>query len=156
MIITLVTPGKMPIDTADAEGREAFRVWTKRQLPAFAWWLLNEYTIPADIALPDRFGIKGYCHPEIEQQLVELSPDARVRDYIYDSLFRRGQNQPWRGTAEDLAEKLNTEEGRKVLRSAKGRVGDVLSRLAKICPKQFKRGKNNSQRFWVINPPEPA
>jgi hypothetical protein len=153
MIITLINPGRMPIDTAEAEGKEAFRVWTTQQLPAFAWWLLNEYTIPADIALPDRFGIKGYCQPEIEKHLLEMSPDARVRDYILDTLFSRGQNQTWRGTAEELGKKLNTEEGRKLLRSVKGRLADVLSRLENVYPEQFKRKKNNGQRFWVIEPP---
>jgi hypothetical protein len=44
MIITLINPGRMPMDTAEPEGKEAFRVWTARQVPAFAWWLLNEYT----------------------------------------------------------------------------------------------------------------
>jgi hypothetical protein len=153
MIITLINPGRMPMNTAEPEEKEAFRVWTKQQLPAFAWWLLNEYTIPADIALPDRFGIKGYCHPEIEKHLLELSPDARVRDYIHDTLFGGGQNHAWRGTAEDLGKKLNTEEGRKLLRSVKGRVGDLLSRLSKAYPEQFKPKKNNGQRFWVIEPP---
>ena len=154
MIITLVTPGKMPIDTADAEGREEFRVWTKRQLPAFAWWLLNEYTIPAEIALPDRFGIKGYCHPEIEQQLVELSPDARVRDYIQNTLFcSNGQGQTWRGSNEELTRLFNTEEGRRVLKSAKGRLCDILSRLMNVYPKEFIRKKNNDHRFWILNAP---
>jgi hypothetical protein len=154
MIITLINPGKMPIGTATAEGREEFRVWTKRQLPAFAWWLLNEYTIPADISLQDRFGVKGYCHPQIEQQLLELSPDARVRDYIYDALFSRGQKQTWRGTAEELGKLFNTEEGQKVFRSVKGRLSDLLSRLAKVHPNQFAKKKNNDQRFWVITAPE--
>jgi hypothetical protein len=153
MIITLINPGRMPIDTAEPEGKEEFRVWTKQQLPAFAWWLLNEYTIPTDIALPDRFGIKGYCHPEIERHLLELSPDARVRDYIHDTLFGRGQNQAWRGTYEELRKKLNTEEGRKLLRSVKGRLADVLSRLQRVYPKEFKRKKNDGQRFLVIEPP---
>ena len=152
MIITLINPGRMPIDTAEPEGREEFRVWTAQQLPAFAWWLLNEYTIPADIALLDRFGIKAYCHPEIEKHLLELSPDARVRDYIHDTLFTRGQNQVWRGTAEELGKKLNTEEGRKLLRSIKGRLAHVLSRLENAYPEQFKRKKNNGHRFWVIEP----
>ena len=156
MIITLINPGRMPIDTAEPEGKEAFLVWTMQQLPAFAWWLLNEYTTPPDIALPDRFGIKGYCHPEIEKHLLELSPDARVRDYIHDRLFSGGLNQAWRGTAEELGKKLNTEEGRKLLRSVKGRLADVLSRLEKAYPEQFKRKKNNGQRFWVINPLAPA
>jgi hypothetical protein len=81
-----------------------------------------------------------------------MSPDARVRDYILDTLFSRGQNQTWRGTAEELGKKLSTEEGRKLLRSVKGRLADVLSRLENVYPEQFKRKKNNGQRFWVINP----
>jgi hypothetical protein len=153
MIITFINPGKMPIDTAEPDGKEALRLWTAQQLPAFAWWLLNEYAIPADIALADRFGIKGYCHPEIEKHLLDLSPDAKVRDYIQEILFSRGRNQAWRGTAEELAKKLNTEKGRKLLRSVKGRLVDVLSRLANAYPEQFKRKKNNGQRFWVIEPP---
>jgi hypothetical protein len=153
MIITLINSGRVPMDTAEPEGREAFGVWTKQQLPALAWWLLNEYTIPAEIALPDRFGIRGYCHPEIEKQLLELSPDARVRDYINDTLFTKDQNHPWKGTAEELGKTLNTEEGRKLLRCATGRLADVLSRLQKAHPDQFKRKKNNAQRFWLIEPP---
>jgi hypothetical protein len=153
MIVTMIHPGRMPMYTADPQGREAFRVWTAQQLPAFAWWLLNEYTIPAEIALPDRFGIKGYCHPEIEKQLLELSPDARVRDYIHDTLFKKGQNQPWRGSAEDLGQKLNTPEGRKLFRSTKRGVADVLARLAVAYPEGFKRKKNDGKRFWIIEPP---
>jgi hypothetical protein len=154
MIITLITPGKMPIDTADAEGREEFRVWTKGQLPAFAWWLLNGYSIPAEIALPDRFGIKGYCHPKIERYLLELSPDARVRDYIQNTLFcSNGQGQTWRGSNEELTRLFNTEEGRRVLKSAKGRLCDILSRLMNVYPKEFIRKKNNDHRFWILNAP---
>ena len=153
MIITLIHPGRMPMDTAQPQGKEAFRLWTKNQLPAFAWWLLNEYAIPAEIALPDRFGIKGYCHPEIEKQLLELSPDARVRDYIHDTLFKKGQNQPWRGSAEDLGQKLNTPEGRKLFRSTKRGVADVLARLAVAYPEGFKKKKNDGKRFWIIDPP---
>jgi hypothetical protein len=154
MILTLINPGKMPMNTAEPEEREAFRVWTAEQLPAFAWWLMNEYTAPAEISLPDRFGIKGYCHPEIERCLLELSPDARIRDYIHDTLFTNGQNQAcWRGSAEELEDKkFTTEEGRKVLRSVKGRLADVLSRLAKVYPDQFMRKKNSGRRFWVIKP----
>lgn len=157
MIVTMIHPGRMPMDTADPQGREAFRVWTAQQLPAFAWWLLNEYTIPAEIALPDRFGIRGYCHPEIEKHLFDLSPDARVRDYIHTTLFgSRGQKQTWRGSAEELGQRLNTVEGRKALKSAKGRLADVLARLERVYPEQFKRKKSGANRSWIIEAPAPA
>jgi hypothetical protein len=120
-------------------------VWTAEQLPAFAWWLLNEYTIPPEISLPDRFGIKGYCHPEIEKCLLELSPDASIRDHIHDTLFSNGQKQ-WRGSAEELEDRtFNTEGGRKVLRSVKGSLAHVLSRLADVYPEQFMRKKNSGR-----------
>jgi hypothetical protein len=155
MIITLINPGKMPFNTSTPEGKESFRQWTAYQLPAFAWWLLNEWTIPAEIAQEDRFGIKGYCHPRIEQQLLELSPDAKVRDYIHQALFTTGgrQNRAWKGSAEQLAKYFDSEDGRKVLRGVKGQLPNVLSRLKQAFPEQFKRKKNDSQRFWVIEPP---
>lgn len=157
MIITRINEGKMPMNTADPEDKEAFRLWTKDQLPAFAWWLLNDYTIPAKIALPDRFGIKGYCHPEIEKHLFDLSPDARVRDYIHATLFSRGQKQePQTGTADELVQRLNTVEGRKLLKAAKGRWADVFARLERAYPEEFKRKKNNAQRLWCIVPTTPA
>ncbi len=154
MIITKVHYGKMPLPTATAEQELAFRQWTQAQLPALAWWLLNGYVPPADIILDSRFGIKGYCHPEIEEHLFEMSPERKVRDFIDDIVFADGRDQGWKGTASDLEKLLNKDdEARAFLRRQSGRFSDILVSLERAAPERFKRKKNNGQRLWVIEPP---
>jgi hypothetical protein len=157
MIITKVSYGKMPLVTATADQELEFKQWTQAQLPALAWWLLNEYVPPADIILDSRFGIKGYCHPEIEKHLFEMSPDRRVRDYIDDIVFADGKDEAWKGSAADLEKLLNkNEEAKAFLRRQTGRFSDILVALERAEPERFMRKKNNGQRFWMIGSPAPS
>lgn len=45
----------------------------RRELPAFLHWLENDFRIP-DAWKDERFGLKGYCSPEAEIALHEVSP----------------------------------------------------------------------------------
>lgn len=146
--------GRTGLQTATAEQEQEFKRWTQAQLPAFAWWLLNEYVPPADIILDSRFGIKGYCHLEIEKHLFEMSPERRLRDFIDDIVFTDDKHHPWKGSASDLEKLLNkNEDARAFLRRQSGRFSDMLAALEHVEPARFKRKKNNVQRFWVIEPP---
>jgi hypothetical protein len=153
MIITKVSPGKMPLPTATAEQELEFKKWSQDQIPALAWWLLNKYEPPVGIVLDSRFGIKGFCHPDIEKHLFEMSPERRLRDFIDDILFADGK-QAWKGSSSDLEKLLNrNEDARAFLRRQTGKFSDMLVALERAEPDRFKRKKNNGQRFWVIEPP---
>jgi hypothetical protein len=144
----------MPLPTGTAEQELEFKRWTQAQLPALAWWLLNRYEPPDKILLDSRFGIPGYCHPDIEKHLFEMSPERRLRDFIDDILFAEGKQQAWKGSSSDLEKLLNrNEDARAFLRRQTGRFSDMLAALKRAEPDRFKRKKNNGQRFWVIEPP---
>jgi hypothetical protein len=154
MIITKVNHGKMPLPTATAEQELEFKRWTQAQIPAFAWWLLNEYKPPTDIILDSRFGIPGYCHPDIEKHLFEMSPERQLRGFINDILFADDGKKSWKGSWSDLEKLLNrNEDARAFLRRQPGKPSDMLGALERAEPNRFKRKKNNTQRFWVIEPP---
>ena len=154
MIITKVEYGKMPLPTATPEEELEFKKWTQDQLPAFAWWLMNKYVPPADITLDSRFGIPGYCHPEIERHLFEMSPERRLLDFLDDVVFSKDKHQIRKITASELEQLLNkNEDARAFIRRQSGRFSDMLADLARARPDRVEPKKNNGQRFWLLKPP---
>lgn len=65
--------------------RARFRDAIKSEMPAFAWWLLNEFVIPEKLLERDgsgrdarRFGFREFHHPVIKGELFEDTPAAAL------------------------------------------------------------------------------
>lgn len=81
------------------------------ELPAFLWWLLNEFELPANL-YDDRFGVVPWMHPEMLEKLEELSPWQRILSLIDRVLFAEGGRERWVVTSETLHELLTNEDSK--------------------------------------------
>lgn len=149
----------MPMPTATPEERAAF--WDKllEELPGYLHWLLNEFSIPAEL-VSQRYGVQHFHHPELTTELEGFEPHreflALVDRTLFDPLTLDG-DQPWEGTAEALEERL-TEDRAPMARAARklldwrGATGRYLGRLARETTRV--RGKRSAQRReWIVDPP---
>jgi hypothetical protein len=70
----------LPWDLSTREGQLAFRAELSRELPAFAHFLLHEWTAPE--GLTGRFGCAAWAHPLIRQELAAVEFSARVLEFL--------------------------------------------------------------------------
>ena len=89
--------------------QEAFWRRIMGELPHFLWWLLHEFTLPADL-VDERFGVKPWMHPEILEALEELSPWQRILGLIDRELFKPTGRDRWVVTSESLHTLLTNED----------------------------------------------
>src|SRR5262249_24635394 len=68
---------QMPMPTATLKDRQNFAEAIAKELPHFVDFLLNNWTIEAEL-VSQRFGIKEYHHPDILLQLGALAPENRL------------------------------------------------------------------------------
>jgi hypothetical protein len=73
----------MPMPTGDPQARAKFATAIRAQLPAFIDSLLK-FKIPADLH-HERFGIKGYLHPELIRMVRRLDPEEEALELIRDA-----------------------------------------------------------------------
>jgi hypothetical protein len=122
--VTLDTPATqacwpMPMPTRTSVEQEMFRDQLRSELPAFLWWLLNEYKMPSHVA-GGRFCVRHWAHPQILHRLGQFSPHVRCWQLIEASgvIFREYcegtgdtpadwlPRPEWRGTVMDLHKAL--------------------------------------------------
>lgn len=78
------------------EEQNAWREAVAAELPAYAWWLLNEWQIPEALLKYDngrsatRFGFKEFHHPVIRGELFDDTPHAQLLSLIDAAVFSRG------------------------------------------------------------------
>lgn len=149
MIILLVASGLMPMPTA-GKNKELFASRIRQDLPGFAWFLMNEYEIPTSIARPDRFGIEGYCHPEIEKHLFEMTPDQRLLDLFDEILTKMPDSKAIWGTLLSLEQHLKaaSDEAKDLIRG--NMMLEIMRRLKKSHPNKVHRTKHQGKRGWMI------
>lgn len=165
----------MPMPTDTIEEMEAFWAAIRAELPAFAWYLLNEYTPPESVA-GGRFGVRAWHHPEILRELQQFSPHVRLWQLIRRSgvVFARKIADPneagaaawepvpeWSGSAEELESalkaadsKLTLEERREIRHPAW--LGTQLRQAEKIWGQhvaEFRR--TGAARRWVLRNIDP-
>lgn len=85
----------------------------ERELPLFAWWLLNIYVVPGDIIVNDRMGVKSYFDPRIlqlaDQQTFSSNLDELLDVWMsVDAYWQDDTNQTWEGTPTALLTALQT------------------------------------------------
>lgn len=147
----------MPMPTGTNEQTKAFADKLKSELPAFVYWLLNEFTIPENLR-NERCGISHWHHPELLRALRELSPEARLLSFIDREIFSAQNVTPnWSGTADQLENEL-TKSASSVASEAKrlftwpNACGTFLGKLAHEHPDRVKPARTNSARRWNIYP----
>jgi hypothetical protein len=81
IILLRATAHKMPMAAETPEEKGKFWDQLTGELPAFLYWLVNEYEIPAEWR-NTRFGVKEWHHPTLLGELEELSPAIRLLELI--------------------------------------------------------------------------
>jgi hypothetical protein len=116
----------MPMPTRTEDEKEAFRARLRAELPAFLWWLLNEFKMPSHVD-GGRFSVRHWQHPQIRDRLQQFSPHVRLWQFIESSrvVFEKyhegnatdDQDRPgyrpvpeWTGTARELHDVLKSEK----------------------------------------------
>ena len=156
LILLKVQKKEMPLPTETPEERKVFWNTLIKQLPAFVYWLVNEWEIPEELR-SQRFGVTHYHHPALLQAIDALSPENKLLGLIDSQIFRC-RNTLWLGTASDLEQQLNGQnsevnyEARRLL-NYNTACGVYLARLEKKYPTRFIKTKKSSHNEWEISPP---
>lgn len=84
-----------------------------RELPAFAWWLLNIYVPPAEVLSDDRMGVRSYFDPKIRDLAHEQTFSSNLQELIeqwktVDAYWQEPGNETWSGTPTALLSALQT------------------------------------------------
>jgi hypothetical protein len=143
----------MPIETSEQFQR--FLECVRDQLPAYSWWLLNDFELPKD-RYDRRYGVKAYHNQELLAALNELSPESQLGEIIDSQIFRGFDPKSWRGTAAELQAKLFDSDARyqaEKLILYPTACGKYLSRLARRDPKRYSSGLKDGLATYSIKPP---
>jgi hypothetical protein len=81
----------LPMPTETPAEKKLFNDAVAAQMPAFCWWLLNEFQVPEELKVDEngkrqtRFGFAGWQHPELAEQLFDDTPHAQLLRLIDDA-----------------------------------------------------------------------
>lgn len=173
---------EMAAPTADLDDYMNFGKSLRSELAAFAWWLMNEFTIPPPM-VGNRFGMLGIQEPSLIRELYEDSPGSEFLDLldaarwtvageqvsVWDYVWSRTETARYGEVSDD--KRLWTAGHltlRKVLTSDECNFADdfavffkahklhrLLGRMEKEVPHRVKRDRNRKKRFWhLIRPPQ--
>lgn len=81
VILIRAYPPASPFPDQGTAEAEAWYGNIKASLPAVAWYLENEYVIPTHLA-DARFGVKGFCHPDIRSIIEGNHADSPLGELI--------------------------------------------------------------------------
>ena len=144
----------MPMDDTDAQDRLFQQI--KSEIPAYLYWLLNEFQIPPSCADSRRYIVATWHHPELKQELENLSPEADLLALVDAVLWQTGDHQ-WRGTAEELQAELirdsTTSQAAKKLLEWRQAAGTYLQRLVSKHPERVEDKRTSTKREYLIRCP---
>jgi hypothetical protein len=160
----------MPVDVSTTQAKLEFERLVHSQLPALAYYLLEEWKTPEKILDPqERFPTKTYHHQKVLEKLKWISTEGQYEQIIDAVLYPPSgridwslypnRRVPWMGSAAELQGALcNRDSGmqNQVMRLASNprQAGEVLSKLKqqqeKTCTVSHER---NGIRQWIIQPP---
>lgn len=156
--IIILHAGKhpMPMDTSTPDKKAAFREALHGELPAFIHWLMESYAIPEEMKCA-RYGINTWHHSRLVEDLLEIAPENQLLSMI-DRVLWQVENEPWRGTAEQLKQELlddhTTRREAERLLEWHGAAGTYLGRIASSHHAQrVKNDRTMKARNWIIYPP---
>jgi hypothetical protein len=152
---------QLPMPTQTDEQKTLFWDRLNAEMPRFIHFLLNEWTIPADMR-DSRFGCTHYHHPELLELLDAQSPERRMLELIDAHYFPAGAAF-WEAQkdkkAQEIASALTDKdskysfEARKLLHWADA-CGTYLGRLNSLYPNRIQRRTLHGANLWTIIPPE--
>ncbi len=178
LMLFLVSPAPLPMPTTTLDERAAFRARVAEELPAYAWWLLNEFQIPEDYKSA-RFGVREWHHPTLTGELFDDTPASEFMQLVDAAVFTTAQEgeglkdcklwelpsdakgdvagKAWDGTAIEL-ERLLIMDSCSVSREVKrfvahNKVDRVLGRLKEDAPRRVVYARKADRRAWVIYRP---
>lgn len=172
--IDLDTPAElacwpMPMPTRTIEEQERFRATLRAELPAYLWWLLNEYKMPSHV-VGGRFRVKAWQHPQILENLQQFSPHVRLwqlivasravfEDYMPGDKDRPAEyvpRQEWKGKVADLHALLVGEKSKLSAHDRKSVPEPAwLGQRLMSCKEHFgadvcDQKRTSSSRIWVL------
>ena len=77
------------------------------ELPALLWWLFKEFDLPSSERAA-RYGVRTWHHPELFENIEELSPHMRLLNFIDRALFKGGAS--FVGSSTDVEARLKAED----------------------------------------------
>ena len=149
---------EMPMPAGTPAEKEAFWNALMPELPGFAYFLLNEWTVPGELT-ESRFGVKCYHHTDILEALSAQSPEQQLLDLIDMEIFSSDASGPETVRAIDVQKKLTRYESdcntaATKLLSFPSATGTYLGRLSKSHPHRVEKGSpRDGTLYWVLNPP---
>jgi hypothetical protein len=105
-------------------------------LPAFLYDLLNVWKCPPEILTTDRFGVKAYIDPYLEEKIEGFSTETRTRQML-DVYLNEGNQESIEGNATDIWTMLNSSSSAKGLLLANCRSVDWLGRRLSAMLKKY-------------------
>lgn len=93
--------------------QERLEALIESELPYFAWWLLNVYVMPPDLASGDRMGVKSYFDPHILQIAQHQTYASNLLELLKlwqdrDQYWADKKQVEWTGTPTELLSYLQT------------------------------------------------
>lgn len=157
-----------PVFARTQEEKDAFEKLVESQIPAFCWWLENEFVIPYELTVePDgkasRFGVNCYHDPDILRRLAEVSPEFHMLELIRQCYFvapiKDGKHpdlrEELRLSALDIEQGLKDNsspvciDARKSLPTSRT-VTTYLERLNASYPLNVYMHRTSKSREWVL------
>ncbi len=170
----------MSAPTSTLNDYMAFGNALKSQLPALAWWLMNEFVVPESL-VGGRFGILGVQEPSLIRELYEDSPSAELLELLdaarwevlaapvnlWDFVGSRTETEKYGEVSEDglvwtgghtQLQKLLTGEGCSMAGDFAamfkvGKLHRLLGRLKKEEPRRVEQHRTKTARLWRIMRP---
>jgi hypothetical protein len=173
LMIFLVSDSPLPMPTTTLGERAAFREAIARELPAYAWWLLNTFQIPEGMA-SKRFGVREWLHPGLATELFDDTPAAELLAILDAATFdgdtlklwdldsdSSAKGATWEGTAIQLEALLLgnvpnvpcsvQEEMRKWSKFHK--LSHALARLEQDQDQRVAKHRMKTERRWIVARP---
>ena len=129
---------------------------------AFAYFLLNEWTIPGWIKSSQRFGIASYHNEDLAREIFEASPEATLWDFI-TLVMAKNQRRGYGGLANEIHREISEDVEKQNLHSRQwdmtrsNTFHSELSALKKQLPDQvYIEGSTHGKSRWVIESPNTA
>ncbi len=147
-----------PVPNSTNEEKVAFDRKLKSEIPAFLYWLLNEYQLPDQYVDPRRYNVATFHHPELKTNLESLSPESELLELIDLTLGNDkpdGDGAVWI-TAEKLEERIRNVHQRRAeqIFTYRQSCAKYLHRLSVKQPDRVKKARTNAGNGWNIFRPK--
>lgn len=152
MLILKGYKGRMPMELGTIELERKFWSAMMSEMPGWLWWLLNVWQ-DADTG-SGRFGVQHWAHPEILNELTDVSRDKAVLDMI-DVWMKAGTRAVWNGTTSELRNAMTADDSglgyhdkQEVPKPAW--LGKILTKLSRKHSKRFVHNRTATANTWTI------